>query len=211
MDLIELLKLRDEEDARIVNLILDDYEINTPLRKLHFLNQVLFETANFTKLVENLNYTTPERIAKVWPSRFNLDGSKGKKNAKLYTRNPQKLANEVYANRMGNGSPESGHGWKYRGRGAMHLTGLNNYKKASYDIFGDDRLVVSPDLVSDDIIVAIATAAWFWKINGLNAVSDRNDLSTITKRVNGSTATVSERGRELAKLKTQFNPDEMIA
>lgn len=200
MDIKKIFKLEDEEETRIVHLILEDFSITTPDRLKHFVTQVLFETANFTKLVENLNYKSAERIVAVWPSRFNLTGTGGKKNAKDYVNNPQRLANLVYANRMGNGSPESGEGFKFRGRGAMHLTGKSNYLNASKEIFGDTRLIDTPDLVSDDKITAIATAAWFWKNNGLNKLADSNSFSEITKRVNGSTQTVPEREKFMREL-----------
>lgn len=200
MNLQKIFKLQDEEETRIVELILEDFYINTEARKKHFITQILFETANFTKLVENLNYRTPERLVAVWPTRFNLTGGNGKKNAKEYVNNPKKLANLVYANRMGNGSPESGDGYKFRGRGAMHLTGRSNYLHASREVFGDDRLIENPDLVANDKITAIATAAWFWKNNGLNKLADSNKFSEITRRVNGSTQTVAERQKFMNNL-----------
>lgn len=185
------------EQAKIMvdalNKELPRWNITTPRRIRYFLTHCFAETMGFTKLQESLFYTTAARIVAVWPSRFNLSGTSGKLNANNYLRNSVKLANEVYANRYGNGNASSGDGAKYLGRGFMHLTFKDNYKRASLAIYGDERLVQNPELVSNDLSVAVATACWFWKTNGLNELADADEFTATTKKVNGSTRPVQER------------------
>lgn len=176
-----------------LNKELPRWNITTPRRIRYFLTHCFAETLGFTKLQESLFYTTAARIVAVWPSRFNLSGTSGKLNANNYLRNSVKLANEVYANRYGNGNASSGDGAKYLGRGFMHLTFKDNYNRASQSIYGDDRLVQHPELVSSDLSVAVATACWFWKTNGLNELADADEFTATTKKVNGSTRPVQER------------------
>lgn len=156
--------------------------INTPLRVCHFLAQISHESAGFTRLVEGLNYST-DGLVKTWPNRFrNPDGQPTELAKKLH-RNPQGVANNVYANRMGNGSPESGDGWKYRGRGFIMITGKSNYEMYSKIIFGDDRLVKNPDLCTD-LSVAAKVACAYWNKNNLNNLADKDDLDGISDLIN---------------------------
>lgn len=188
--------LTQEQANTIVNALnkeLPRWNITTPRRIRYFLTHCFAETLGFTKLQESLHYTSPTRIVAVWPSRFNLTGTSGKLNANEYLRNSVKLANEVYANRYGNGSALTGDGYKFRGQGFMHLTFRSNYMQASRAIYGDDRLVEHPELVSTDLAVAVATACWFWETNGLNALADADEFTKTTKVVNGSTRPVPER------------------
>lgn len=168
-------------------------ELNTPQRQGAFVAQCFHESAGFTKLEENLNYTA-ERLAQVWPNRFatKLPGGSVKPNqlALACAKNPEKLANMVYANRMGNSSENSGDGWRYRGRGLIMLTGKDNYVTAS-KITGVD-FVNHPELVALPPDAAGAAAA-FWKINNLNAYADRGDYENLSKRVNGGSIGMSER------------------
>ena len=173
--------------------LLPKYGVTTPRRIRYFLAQAHHETQGFTALTENLNYKTADRIAAVWPKRFT------KESAKSYIKNPQKLANKVYANRMGNGDESSGDGWAYRGRGAGHLTGKTNYAQCSQDLFDDDRLVKNPDLVAEDWHTCVETFLWFWDNNGLNKLADNDEFTKVTKVINGSTTTVPERLKVLAQ------------
>lgn len=147
-----------------------------PLRLAHFLSQTAHESSNFTKVVENLNYTTPERLCAIFPSKF-----KKVADAKLYVRNPEKLANYVYANKLGNGSPQSGDGYKYRGRGYIQLTGAVNYLLCGQKI--GVNLLLEPDLVATKY--PLTSAAWFWRRNDLNKYADLNNCEKVTKIVNG--------------------------
>lgn len=189
------------------------YEITTPRRFQYFMAQAYSETQGFTKFVEDLFYTTPLRIAQVWPSRFWALDAKGMRigsgtlDAREYVRNPEKLANEVYANRMGNGDRASGDGYKFRGRGAGHLTGQSNYYLCSKALFLDERLIEDPDQVAGEH--AFLTFGWFWAERGLNALADRDEFTNVTQRINGAsgarlTAVVQERLPNLSKMKRAF-------
>ncbi|AXY86130.1 putative lysis protein [Escherichia phage vB_EcoM_IME392] len=176
-----------------INTTIERYGINTNRRLRYFMAQTAFETRDYTKFVESLYYTSASRLVAVWPSRFTLRGEPGKLNANAYIRDPEKLANQVYANRMGNGTPASGDGYKYIGRGAMHLTGKANYREASLSIFGDDRLVEDPELVETDFETIMLTAGWFWDKNKLNQLADQDAFTKVTQKINGSAATVPDR------------------
>ena len=151
-------------------------DLSTPLRLAHFLGQTAHESASFTKVVENLNYTTPERILAIFPTKF-----KTLNDAKPYVRNPEGLGNLVYANKLGNGKPESGDGYKYRGRGYIQLTGAVNYL-----LFGQKigvKLLQDPDLVATKY--PLTSAAWFWNRNNINKFADADNLKKITATING--------------------------
>jgi putative chitinase len=107
-----------------------------------------------------------------------------------YERNPQKIANKVYANRMGNGDEESGEGFAYRGRGLIQLTGKSNYE-ACGEAIGVD-LVSNPDLVATPEYAALS-AGWFWDKNHLNKFADANDMEGLTKKINGGTHGIEDR------------------
>lgn len=153
------------------------FGIESKARVAAFLAQLHYESHGFTRTEENLYYTTPERIRAMWPTRVAtlLDASK-------LCRNPQALANVVYANRLGNGDPASGEGWKYRGRGLIQLTGRTNYHVAS-DALGADY-VADPDAVAAPE-GACLTAAWFWESIHGNELADASLIDTLTKRING--------------------------
>lgn len=189
-------KLSDSVVVQIVaglNAVEIEAGLNTQRRLRYFVAQAFHETQQFTYWVENMNYTTAERLPLVWPSRFTLDPlDKSKAYAPDYLRNPAKLANLVYASREGNGDVASGDGYRYRGRGAFHLTFFNNYSACSQKLFGDQRLITKPELV-EDIATGIKTAGWFWAANGLNALADADEFTKVTQRISGSVATVKTR------------------
>lgn len=174
-----------------LNVAMARFDIMTAGRMAAFLAQLAHESGQLKRLVENLNYSAP-RLMQVWPSRFPaLD------KAKLYERNPEKLANYVYAKRLGNGDEASGDGWRYRGRGLIQLTGRGNYRSAALGI--GQPLEQQPELLEQPGPAALS-AAWFWKSHGLNELADdRNDdddtedFKTITKRINGGTVGLKER------------------
>lgn len=171
------------------------YGIDTELRVSHFLSQLAHESAGFTILQENLNYSA-DALARVWPKRFRGADGKPIQQALDIARKPERIANIVYAGRMGNDA--IGDGWKYRGRGLIQLTGKANYKQASRDLYNDDRLVADPDQVCD-LDVAALTAAWFWDRNGLNGLADVDDVTRVTKRINGGIIGLEHRA-DLLKL-----------
>ncbi|MCX6783302.1 MAG: glycoside hydrolase family 19 protein [Candidatus Levybacteria bacterium] len=155
--------------------LLDMYGIQTAMRKSAFLAQIAHESGGFRAVEENLNYSS-DRMLVVFPKYFN-------KNESLdYHRNPQRIANRVYANRMGNGNEASGDGWRYRGRGLIQLTGKNNYQKFS-DFCGVD-VIINPDYLTTPM-GAMYSAIWFWDVNGCNTFADKGDIVGLTKKING--------------------------
>lgn len=154
------------------------FGITTNLRLAHFLAQCAVESANFTAVVENLNYSA-QRLLQVFPKYFkNVD-------VNAYARNPQKIGSRVYANRMGNGDEASGDGFKFRGRGYIQLTGKNNYQSFTNHI-GED-CVANPDLVATKY--PLASAGFFFNSNNIWAICDQgaNDATArkVSARVNG--------------------------
>ena len=166
--------------------IVERYNISNQLRLAHFLAQCAHESGDFKLVTENLNYSA-DGLLKVFPKYFNSA------NVTAYARNPQKIANRVYANRMGNGDEASGEGYKFRGRGYIQLTGKDNYKQFS-DFIGED-CVANPDLVATKY--PLTSAAFFFNKNGLWSICDRGDTEAIvllvTKRVNGGTIGLADR------------------
>ena len=160
------------------------YGMNTPERQAAFIGQCMHESGKFKTLQENLNYSA-DRLHVVWPSRFLTLES-----AKPYDRNPEKIANKVYSNRMGNGTEASGDGYKYRGRGLIQLTGKDNYINAAKALEAD--LVNNPDLVSEPKYAAL-TAGWFWNKRNLNVEADAKDYTGMTKKINGGVLGLAER------------------
>ena len=150
------------------------FDITSHLRRSAFIAQMMHESNSFTRLEESLRYTTAERINRVF--RLPIDV------AQEYVKAPQKLANRVYANRLGNGPESSGEGWKFRGRGLVQLTGKENYTRASkaLGVFYN----MSPESVCLPKHAAL-TAAWFWQLYGCNDPADRGDIDAITRKING--------------------------
>ena len=171
----------DRDVAKQFELPLDAamtaFTINTSKRAAAFLAQAAHESIGFTRLQENLSYSTPERLMEVFKGRFT-----GLADAAQYLRQPEKLANRVYANRLGNGDTSSGDGWRFRGRGLFQLTGRANYMAAG-DGLGTDYKA-NPDLVAEPPDAAF-TAAWYWAVGNLNAMADVGQIDVITRRING--------------------------
>jgi len=165
------------------------FDIMNPLRKAAFIGQASHESGNFKMLVENLNYRA-ETLMKVWPKRFpTLEF------AKQYEKNPKKIANSVYANRMGNRDEASGDGHRFRGRGLFQLTGHSNYFHAGKAL-GED-FVMNPDLVATPMYAAL-TAGFFWDTHKLNQYADSKDYKTMTKKINGGFIGLADREKHIA-------------
>ena len=158
-----------------LNDTLAKYEINTNIRIAAFLAQVIVESAVFTEIVENLNYSA-EGLVKQFPSHFNLE------TAQKYEHQPPRIASHVYANRFGNGSEASGDGWTYRGRGLIQLTFKNNYLALASDLNKTLSDTVSYLETEEG---ACESAGWFWKKNDINTIADHNDVKAVTLKVNG--------------------------
>lgn len=192
---IEMLKGNDEasEWYDAAKDILQKYDINTVNRLAGFFAQTAHESLNYTVLEENLNYSA-SGLERVFSKYF----SKAGRNASQYARNPEAIANIVYADRMGNGSTQSGDGWKFRGRGIIQLTGRENYTR-----FGQS-IGMTPDQVIDYLKTkkgSIEAAAWYWNSRKINEAADRDDNERMTRLINGGTIGLADRNAKYSKFK----------
>jgi putative chitinase len=178
-----------------LNKILPDYGIDTPQRVAAFIAQAAHESGNFTALHENLNYRAVT-LRKVFPKYFPTDEM-----AAQYAQQPERIANRVYANRMGNGPEESGDGFRYCGRGLIQLTGQQNYQSFADSI--ETPLEQIPDFLQT-FEGAVQSACWFWENNNLNQYADTDDILTMTKRINGGTIGLEDRKRHYEHAKHVF-------
>lgn len=170
---------------------LPKYGIADSRRRLaHFFAQVMHESGFMHFDMENMNYSA-QALRTVFGKYF-----KTEKEAEAYARKPEKIANRVYSNRMGNGSESSGDGWKYRGRGLIQLTGKANYK-AFADWVGDQTIMDDPDIVATEY--AVHSAIFFWDKNRLNTLADKDDIERLTKRINGGVNGLAHRKELLNK------------
>lgn len=183
--LIDELQLKDclpeASDQAIANFTqaiddtLQEFDISTPQRIAAFLAQVGHESGSLKFIKENLNYSA-QGLTKTFPKYFTPEL------ANQYQRNPEAIANRVYANRMGNGPEESGDGWAFRGRGLIQVTGRTNYQACGdflgVDLISDPSYLESPE-------GAARSAGWYWTSRNLNALADVGDMKQITKKING--------------------------
>lgn len=174
----------DDDLYDILNELLPHYGITTVNRVAGFLAQCSHESRDFTTLEENLNYSAQGLMAtfkKYFPDE---------NTAEHYARQPQKIASRVYANRMGNGDEASGDGWKYRGRGAIQMTGRNNYKLFALYI---NQEIDSTVAYCETKKGAIEASCWFWQANNLNKECDNDNIEAMTRIINGGTLGLAER------------------
>lgn len=169
----------------------EQFEINTPERIAGFLSQIAHESGNFRYIKENLNYGAPG-LRSVFGKYFTDDSQ-----ANAYARQPEKIANKVYANRMGNGDEKSGDGYRYCGRGLIQLTGKDNYT-AFGNATGIDA-VDNPAIVETPAVAALS-AGWFWDTRKLNGYADQKDVVGMTKRINGGINGLDDRQMKYAKI-----------
>jgi len=174
---------------KALSQLLPDYEINTPQRIAAFIAQCAHESGGFIFLTENLYYKA-ESLMKVFPKYF-----KDIATAKTYEKKPEKIANKIYADRMGNGNEASGEGYKYRGRGLIQLTGKTNYTwfAASLEITPEEAAEYTQTFEG-----AAQSACWYWETNKLNQYADTGDILTMTKRINGGTIGLEDRKKHYA-------------
>ena len=172
------------------------FEINTPLRTAHVLAQIFHESGYLKYTKENLNYSA-DGLLKTFPKYFTAE------QAKTYARKPQMIACRVYANRMGNGNEASGDGWRYRGRGLIQLTGHNNYEDYDKSGWCVGNPVENPDLLSE-YPECLKSAFWFWTDKGLNEYADKDDIDTITRKINGGMNGCANRKFLLRRFKKEF-------
>lgn len=176
-----------------LNTILPKYDIVTNDRICCFIAQCGHESGGFNKFKENLNYSA-KGLCNTWPTRFPTI-----EYAKQYERNPEKIANKVYSDRLGNGNESSGDGWKYRGRGAIQLTGKENYSKfAKYLEITLDETVTYCETLSG----AIESACYFWETRSLNKLADIPDMKKLTIKINGGLLGYEDRVRNFQEAKS---------
>lgn len=180
-----------KEWADVLNAYLPAYNVDTPIRVAAFLAQCGHESASFNTLKENLFYSA-KGLRATWPSRFT------EALAEQCAKQPEKIANIVYANRLGNGDTASGDGYKYRGRGVIQVTGKDNYRACSQFIFGHDGLLDDPDFLLNKP-GAILSACWFWNANNLNRYADKGDFKDLTRRINGGYHGLADRQEKYKK------------
>ncbi len=187
----------DPDWTPLLNSAMAEFQIAiNPWRIAAFLAQIAHESGELRILVENLNYSTPKRLMAVWPKRFPSAAA-----AAPFVMQPQRLANNVYAMRMGNGDFDSGDGWRYRGRGLLQITGRGNYASVGSRLGLD--LVGSPDQLLQPLPAARA-AGLYWQAHGLNELADDRsdddeDFVTITVKINGGRNGLADRRAYWAK------------
>lgn len=177
------------------------YDITSPLRIAAFLSQIGHESAGLSRLEENLNYSATG-LAATWPTRFAQRDTSGAylkdagglllptERALLLHRKPEMIANSVYANRMGNGSEESGDGWRHRGFGLKQLTGKDNHRACGLAI--GENFELHPERLMLPVNAALS-AGWFWSVNKLNRFADAGDVRGLTLAINGGTIGLAQR------------------
>lgn len=186
------------ELAEMLSQISDSWGINTPARMAMFIAQCAHESAEFTVFSENLNYSE-SALLRVFKKYFTVA------TARDYARQPELIANRVYANRMGNGDEQSGDGWKYRGGGAIQLTGHNNFKAFAADIgLSIDEAVDAVRRLPG----ALEAAMWFWEQNDLNRFADKGDVLGATKAINGGTHGITQRQEYYARAVAAFEVEQ---
>jgi|TARA_R110002074_G_scaffold140592_1_gene286769 putative chitinase len=166
------------------------YEITTPNRVAGFIAQTAHESASYKTITENLNYSA-KALNAIFGKYFHRAGV----DAQKYHRQPEKIANRIYAGRMDNGDTASGDGWTFRGGGILQLTGRYNYTE-----FGK-TVGMSAEEATDYVRTpkgAIESACWFWKTNNINKYCDADDIVRMTKRINGGTIGLADRKKHYA-------------
>ena len=174
-----------DEWFELMKDILPKYKINTIDRVAGFIAQCSHESRQFTVLEENLNYSA-SALNLIFPKYF----KKISRDADDYHRDPEAIANVIYANRMGNGNTNSGEGWKFRGRGVIQLTGKNNYTAFAENI--DKSLNNTIDYIKSRK-GALESACWYWNSRNLNDTADDKDIIRMTKKINGGTIGLEDR------------------
>ncbi len=171
-------KIKDPElHAAALEAARQNSSVTTPRRLCHFMGQIFIETNGFANMVENLNYKQPDRLDAIFSAVRGADDARS-----LIARGPEAIANRVYANRLGNGSEESGDGWRYRGSGYKQLTGRSNYREIGEII--DLDLEADPESAREPNAAARVAFA-FWDVRGCSALADTGDVEGVTEKVNG--------------------------
>jgi len=175
------------------NETFDRFDISTPARQACWIGQCGHECGNFRIMEENLNYRAAT-LLKLFPRTPKRAWGFTPEEAAAYERQPQRIANRIYSNRMGNRDEASGDGFRFRGAGFLQLTGHSNFWHASQAL-GED-FVMQPELVRTPKYAAM-TAGWFWQTHRLNQYADSGDYLTLTKRINGGTIGLEDRKKHI--------------
>ena len=173
------------------------FGITTPLRQAHFLAQTGHESAGFLKVEEGLNYSE-NALTAMFGKRITAEQARAYGRNAMHPANQKMIASIIYANRNGNGDVNSGDGYRYRGRGLIQITGKANYAALVKQLGAD--VVADPDLLLGYRFAAMSAAAW-WKNHGLNELADSDDVSRITRIINGGTNGLDDRKSRLIKAK----------
>ena len=175
--------------ADALNATFERFNILTPRQQAAFIGQCGHESANFRALEENLNYRAAT-LLKLFPRTPRRPWGFTPEEAAAYERQPRKIANRIYGNRMNNRDEASGDGFRFRGRGILQLTGAANYHHASKALGVD--FIMEPDLVATPQYAAL-TAGWFWDTQKLNPLAESGNTLALTKKINGGTIGLDDR------------------
>ena len=178
-----------EQWVDALNETFDRFQIDTPIRRASFIGQCGHECGNFKVLEENLNYRAAT-LLKLFPRTPKRSWGFTPEEAAEYEKQPKKIANRIYANRMNNRDEASGDGYRFRGRGCIQLTGSSNYHHAGRALGVD--FIMEPDLVATPKYAAM-TAGWFWNTHKINHFADMQDWVGMTKKINGGTIGLDDR------------------
>ena len=179
----------DPSLADAFNETFDRFGISTPVQQASWIGQCGHECGNFKILEENLMYRAAT-LLKLFPRTPKRTWGFTSEEATAYERQPQRIANRIYGNRMGNRDEASGDGWRFRGSGFLQLTGHSNFYHAGQAL-GED-FVMQPELVRTPKYAAM-TAGWFWQTHKLNQYADSRDFLMMTKKINGGTIGLDDR------------------
>ena len=185
-----------------LNDTFERFNISSPRQQAAFIGQCSHECGNFRILEENLNYRATT-LMKLWPKRFPT-----LEIANQYAGQPRKIANKVYADRMGNRDEASGDGYRFRGRGCIQLTGSSSYFHAGKALGVD--LWADPDKVATPMYAAL-TAGWFWSTHGCGKLAEFSDWTKLTKVINGGTIGLDDRVHHITMALATFDGSHTLA
>lgn len=212
MKLYQLLSIRPaigsaraEEFIDPLNAAMAWCGADTADRQACFVAQIIHESRDLACMSESFNYSA-ERLLVIWPRHFTRETAQLYGRTATHVANEQMIANTAYANRNGNGTIESGDGWRYRGRGPGQLTGRANYAACGRELGID--LVRYPEQVAQPAIGCLAFA-WFWKSHGLNALADAGDVVRISMAVNGGALGLRER-EDMTRIALQTMEGQLV-
>ena len=195
MNLNQLKSLNiDEKWLDPFNKTFDTYNVNTPLRQAAFIGQCQHESGNFNHLEENLNYSAI-RLVQIFPNRFTLTKAQD-----CVAKGKEAIAEAMYGHRSDLGNTQDGDGGKFFGRGLIQLTGRANYTSFANDI-QNSEILNNPSLLATPEYACLS-AGWFWNSRKLNDLADKQDYTTMTKRINGGTLGLEERISHINKALT---------